>query len=88
MTYKRQQADHVSQAATDDMLRQSLSKSRQIHVGIVGAGFAGLRCADILLQHGIKVSILEARDRLGGRVAQSDVLGYKVDLYVELAFLI
>jgi NADPH-dependent glutamate synthase beta subunit-like oxidoreductase len=39
------------------------------HVGIVGAGVAGLRCADILLQHGVKVTILEARNRVGGRVS-------------------
>ena len=37
-------------------------------VCIVGAGFAGLRCADILLQAQIDVTILEARDRVGGRV--------------------
>jgi phytoene dehydrogenase-like protein len=38
------------------------------HIGIVGAGVSGLRCADILLSHGFKVTILEARDRIGGRV--------------------
>jgi phytoene dehydrogenase-like protein len=34
----------------------------------VGAGVAGLRCADVLLQHGAKVTIMEGRDRVGGRV--------------------
>jgi NADPH-dependent 2,4-dienoyl-CoA reductase/sulfur reductase-like enzyme len=38
------------------------------HVGVVGAGVAGLRCAEVLLQHGAKVTILEGRDRVGGRV--------------------
>lgn len=38
------------------------------HVCVVGAGVAGLRCADILLQHGVKVTVLEGRDRVGGRV--------------------
>lgn len=38
------------------------------HVGIIGAGVSGLRCADILGQNGAKVTILEARDRVGGRV--------------------
>ncbi|KAF7874224.1 hypothetical protein EAF04_002896 [Stromatinia cepivora] len=37
---------------------------------IVGAGLSGLRCADILLQHGFDVTILEGRDRIGGRVHQ------------------
>jgi len=63
-----------------DMLRRVTAKTRQIYVGIVGAGFAGLRCADVLLQHGCKVTIFEARDRLGGRVAQSNHLGHLVDL--------
>ncbi|KAK4119249.1 FAD/NAD(P)-binding domain-containing protein [Parathielavia appendiculata] len=37
------------------------------HVCVVGAGISGLRCADILLSHGFKVTIFEARDRIGGR---------------------
>ncbi|KAK5683554.1 hypothetical protein LTS10_005087 [Elasticomyces elasticus] len=56
-----------------------MTTSKQIRVGIVGAGLGGLRCADVLLQHGCKVTIFEARNRLGGRVAQSDHLGHKVD---------
>ena len=67
-----------------DMLRMAMSRAKPISVGIVGAGFAGLRCADILLQHGCKVTILEARDRLGGRVGQSWHLGHPVDLYVSI----
>lgn len=41
----------------------------KIHVGVIGAGFAGLRCAEILLDHGVQVTVLEARNRLGGRVS-------------------
>jgi NADPH-dependent 2,4-dienoyl-CoA reductase/sulfur reductase-like enzyme len=67
----------------DHMLRTAMSRVKPISVGIVGAGFAGLRCADILLQHGFKVTILEARNRLGGRVGQSWHLGHPVDLYVS-----
>lgn len=38
-------------------------------IGIIGGGVSGLRCADVLLQNGYKVTIIEARDRLGGRVS-------------------
>ncbi|KUJ06995.1 amine oxidase [Mollisia scopiformis] len=50
------------------------------HIGIVGAGVSGLRCAEILLNHGFQVTILEARDRIGGRICQSDKLGYRADI--------
>lgn len=41
----------------------------QPHVGIVGAGLAGLRCAEVLIKEGIEVTLVEARDRIGGRVS-------------------
>ncbi|GAB7353758.1 hypothetical protein MBLNU459_g4150t2 [Dothideomycetes sp. NU459] len=63
-----------------DMLRSAVAKGKKLHVGIVGAGFAGLRCADVLLQHGHQVTIFEARNRVGGRVGQSNHLGHLVDL--------
>jgi len=53
----------------ESMLRRAIRKGTKPHVCIVGAGFAGLRCADILLQHNIQVSIFEARNRIGGRVS-------------------
>jgi alanine dehydrogenase len=51
------------------MIRRAVGKIP--HVCIVGAGVAGLRCADVLLQHGAKVTILEGRDRVGGRVCST-----------------
>ena len=40
-------------------------------VCIIGAGISGLRCAEVLAQQGLKVTILEGRDRIGGRVSCS-----------------
>ncbi|HZX55656.1 MAG TPA: FAD-dependent oxidoreductase, partial [Ilumatobacteraceae bacterium] len=37
-------------------------------VVIIGGGLAGLRCADVLTAAGADVVVLEARDRVGGRV--------------------
>ena len=37
-------------------------------VGVIGAGFAGLAAADALRAGGAEVTVLEARDRVGGRV--------------------
>jgi NAD(P)-binding Rossmann-like domain len=48
-----------------------LTNMRVPQVCIVGAGMAGLRCADLLLESGVQVSMFEARDRIGGRVSVS-----------------
>jgi phytoene dehydrogenase-like protein len=56
--------------------------STKPHVGIIGAGFSGLRCADILVQSGARVTILEARDRIGGRV------GFSPAVHATFAFLL
>ncbi len=49
------------------------------HVLIVGAGVAGLRCAQVLNAAGIRVTLLEASDRIGGRVASDVVDGFTID---------
>ena len=44
------------------------TKSDLPRVVVVGAGFAGLACADELAMAGYRVTVLEARHRVGGRV--------------------
>jgi monoamine oxidase len=39
-----------------------------VRVTVIGAGFAGLAAADALARSGVEVTVLEARDRVGGRV--------------------
>src|SRR5687767_4036294 len=39
-----------------------------MHVIVVGAGLAGLSAAERLVESGVAVTLVEARDRLGGRV--------------------
>lgn len=64
----------------DNMQRLSRMKGKAPHVAIIGAGVAGLRCADVLIQSGVKVTVYEARDRVGGRVHQVKSAGHLVDL--------
>jgi len=56
-------------------------------VGIVGAGLAGLRCADVLLQHNFEVTLIEGRNRLGGRLHQVALTPGRLVEYMNLGFL-
>eukprot|EP01060_Flectonema_neradi_P007012 TRINITY_DN14847_c0_g1_i1.p1 TRINITY_DN14847_c0_g1~~TRINITY_DN14847_c0_g1_i1.p1 ORF type:complete len:536 (+),score=99.16 TRINITY_DN14847_c0_g1_i1:34-1641(+) len=47
---------------------------------IIGAGMSGLSAGRELEQHGYRVHILEARDRIGGRIHTNRELGYPIEL--------
>ncbi|KAF5687184.1 FMS1 involved in the biosynthesis of pantothenic acid [Fusarium denticulatum] len=47
---------------------------------VVGAGISGLRAASVLRRHGLDVVIVEARDRIGGRICASSQPGKTRDL--------
>lgn len=49
-------------------------------VVVIGAGFAGLVAADSLARAGARVIVLEARDRVGGRVYGIDVGGVTIEI--------
>ncbi len=51
---------------------------------VIGAGTAGLAAADVLREAGATVTVLEARDRLGGRVwTARDLAAHPVELGAE-----
>lgn len=54
--------------------------TRSVDVVVVGAGFAGLCAARALLAGGRRVEVLDARDRVGGRVKPGKIAGITVDL--------
>lgn len=54
--------------------------SRAADVLVIGAGMAGLTAARALLAAGKRVIVLEARDRIGGRIRTETIAGQTIDL--------
>jgi oxygen-dependent protoporphyrinogen oxidase len=53
------------------------------HVVVIGAGIAGLAAAHRLLARGVRVTVLEASDRVGGKLLPGEIAGARVDLGAE-----
>ncbi|MFD5642521.1 protoporphyrinogen oxidase [Streptomyces anulatus] len=53
------------------------------HVVVIGGGIAGLAAAHHLVATGLRVTLLEATDRLGGKLMTGEVAGVQVDLGAE-----
>jgi monoamine oxidase len=64
----------VSQAASDS------AQPHRVDAIVVGAGMAGLAAARTLRRSGKKTVVLEARDRVGGRVKAGKLAGHTIDL--------
>lgn len=69
-------------AAYESGLRaaDAVRKSPATRIGIIGAGASGLAAAHELIQADLDVTVIEARDRIGGRVWTDDSLGLPLDL--------
>ena len=59
---------------------QNNSQAISENIIIIGAGIAGIAAAKTLKSQGFQVTILEARDRIGGRIYTDKTLGFPVDL--------
>lgn len=57
--------------------------TRTDHVVVIGGGIAGLAAAHRLLTAGARVTVLEASDRLGGKLLPGEIEGVRVDLGAE-----
>ncbi|WP_455358341.1 protoporphyrinogen oxidase [Streptomyces sp. SYSU K21746] len=53
------------------------------HVVVIGGGIAGLAAAHRLLGGGVRVTVLEASGRLGGKLYAGELAGVRVDLGAE-----
>nr|BFD82025.1 protoporphyrinogen oxidase [Streptomyces sp. Xyl84] len=52
-------------------------------VVVIGGGIAGLAAAHRLLERGARVTVLEAADRVGGKLLPGEIAGVRVDLGAE-----
>ena len=67
-------------ASTSVSAPSAASTERNADVLVIGAGIAGLRAAEVLVANGRRVIVLEARDRLGGRIYTDRSWGVPVEL--------
>jgi len=57
--------------------------TQSFDVIVIGAGIAGLTAARDLCAAGVRVALVEARARVGGRIYTDHTLGYPVELGAE-----
>ncbi|MET9898700.1 protoporphyrinogen oxidase [Streptomyces sp. NPDC006446] len=64
-------------------MREEDTSTGSGHVVVVGGGIAGLAAAHRLLGRGARVTVLEASDRVGGKLLPGEIAGARVDLGAE-----
>lgn len=65
---RRETARLIASAAALPLLTDSVARNSGQSVIVIGAGMSGLSAASLLQRSGCTVTVLEARDRVGGRV--------------------
>ncbi|MCT9076045.1 protoporphyrinogen oxidase [Streptomyces fulvoviolaceus] len=64
-------------------MREEQSRTGTGQVVVIGAGIAGLAAAHRLVQRGARVTVLEASDRVGGKLLPGEIAGARVDFGAE-----
>jgi oxygen-dependent protoporphyrinogen oxidase len=64
-------------------MREVETRTGTGHVVVIGAGIAGLAAAHRLLERGARVTVLEASDRVGGKLLPGSIAGARVDFGAE-----
>ncbi|WP_019073950.1 protoporphyrinogen oxidase [Streptomyces hokutonensis] len=64
-------------------MREVETRTGTGHVVVIGAGIGGLAAAHRLLDAGVRVTVVEASDRVGGKLLPGEIAGARVDLGAE-----
>ncbi|MER7922038.1 protoporphyrinogen oxidase [Streptomyces sp. NPDC096057] len=64
-------------------MREVETRTGTGHVVVIGAGIGGLAAAHRLLDSGVRVTVVEASDRVGGKLVPGEIAGARVDLGAE-----
>ncbi|SDK28604.1 protoporphyrinogen oxidase [Streptomyces indicus] len=64
-------------------MRETDTRTEPGHAVVIGGGIAGLTAAHRLLESGFRVTVLEASDRVGGKLHAGEIEGVRVDLGAE-----
>ncbi|WP_405864250.1 protoporphyrinogen oxidase [Streptomyces sp. NBC_01515] len=64
-------------------MREVETRTGTGHVVVIGAGIGGLAAAHRLLDRGVRVTVVEASDRVGGKLLPGEIAGSRVDLGAE-----